>query len=170
LGAFLLYIGCANDNKLENQSTISKLESKLYSDTVNRINFEIAKSLIDEYAKYTQLYPNDTMSPLYAFKAGELNLSMNLPKIAFGYFDQVATKFPQNRKSSFATFMKGFIYDGPLNDTALARKYYTEFLVKYPNHPLANDAQFSMKNLGKSDEELVEEFEDKLKASGQTIQ
>jgi hypothetical protein len=33
------------------------------------------------------------------------------------------------------------------------------FLKKYPKHPYCKDAEMSIKNLGKTDEELIREFE-----------
>ena len=166
MGAFLL-AACQDNEQTISLKTISDLEKKVFSDSAQRLDPIIGQSLITEYGKFSQLYPSDSLSPEYTFKAGELSLSLNKPLEAFGYFEQVATRFPEYKRASYAIFMKGFIYDGPLNDTALARKFYVDFLNKYPNHPLSKDAGFSLRNLGKTDEELVREFEQKLSEAGQ---
>jgi len=45
---------------------------------------------------------------------------------------------------------------------------YREFLQKYPNHEFADDAELSLKNLGKTPEELLEQFQ--KTATGDSIQ
>lgn len=41
-----------------------------------------------------------------------------------------------------------------------AEKYYKLFLEKYPNNDFTDDAEISLKNLGKTPEQLIEEFEE----------
>lgn len=56
--------------------------------------------------------------------------------------------------------MIGFVYENDLNDLENAKQTYEAFLQKYPNDPdFADDAQMALKNLGKSPEELIKEFE-----------
>lgn len=43
----------------------------------------------------------------------------------------------------------------------MARKLYTEVVEKYPNERIALDAKLCIQHLGKSDEELIREFEKK---------
>ena len=45
----------------------------------------------------------------------------------------------------------------------MAKKYYTLFLQNYPNASMAKDVQFSLQNLGRSADDIVKEFEEKLK-------
>ncbi len=46
-----------------------------------------------------------------------------------------------------------------LRDLDECKKYYEEFLEKYPESDFADDAEMSLKNLGKTPEELIMEFE-----------
>ena len=61
-------------------------------------------------------------------------------------------------------FLQGFVYESQLHNIIRAKEAYTEFIRKYPRHQLAKDAQFSIENLGKSDEELIKMFEEKNRA------
>ena len=53
--------------------------------------------------------------------------------------------------------------DNFLNDDAKAKIIYEEVIAKYPNLSYANDAKAAINNLGKTDEELIKEFEKKNK-------
>lgn len=167
---FVVLYGCGNSGKEKDLAIISGLENRFVADSLQNPKPALVDSLILEYGGFALSYPQDSLSPLYLFKAGELSLSTNQGQKALGYFDQVVRNYPQHEKASFALFMKGFVCDGPLKDTAKARQFYTEFCQKYPQHPLIADAMFSLRNLGKSDEELIREFESRLDSAGQTVQ
>ena len=58
-------------------------------------------------------------------------------------------------------FLKGFIIENNIKDDSLALKVYQDFRAKYPEHNLADDAQFLIENIGKSDEEILQMIENK---------
>ena len=62
-----------------------------------------------------------------------------------------------------ALFMKAFLFDESLKDVENARKYYQEFIDKYPNHEFAKQAKLLMENLGKSQEEVLKSLQGKNK-------
>jgi outer membrane protein assembly factor BamD (BamD/ComL family) len=74
-------------------------------------------------------------------------------------YDDFATRFPDDPKAPEALFFLGFVYDNQINDDTKAGTYYNDFLKKYPKHVLAKDVEASIRNLGKTDEELIREFE-----------
>jgi outer membrane protein assembly factor BamD (BamD/ComL family) len=164
-----LLLSCGPAGKEKDLQTISSLEKRLFGDSLNPPKPAVIDSLLTEYGGFAQTYAQDSLAPIFLFKAGELCISTNQGQKALGYFDQVYRLFPNHEKASYALFMKGFIYDGPLQDTAKARQFYTEFIQKYPQHPLSADALFSIRNLGKTDEELIREFEAKLDSAGQNL-
>jgi outer membrane protein assembly factor BamD (BamD/ComL family) len=65
------------------------------------------------------------------------------------YFQKILDEYPDGMYSSKALFMVGFVNANYLKNFEKARKYYTEFLKKYPNHDLADDAKYELENLGK---------------------
>jgi outer membrane protein assembly factor BamD (BamD/ComL family) len=165
----VLFVACNPAGKEKDLQTIASLEKRLFGDSLHPPKPAVIDSLLAEYGGFAQTYPKDSLAPILLFKAGELCVSTNQGQKALGYFDQVYRLFPENEKASYALFMKGFIYDGPLQDTAKARQFYNEFIQKYPQHPLSADALFSIRNLGKTDEELIREFEAKLDSAGQKV-
>ena len=52
-------------------------------------------------------------------------------------------------------FLTGFLCNEELKDLENAKNAYESFLAAYPNHEMADDAQFELKNLGKKPEELL---------------
>jgi outer membrane protein assembly factor BamD (BamD/ComL family) len=45
-----------------------------------------------------------------------------------------------------------------LNNEAEAKIIYEQIIKEYPQSPFANDAKYCIKNIGKTDEQLVQEF------------
>ncbi len=70
------------------------------------------------------------------------------------YFNKICEEHPNGLFSSKALFMVGYINANHLKDYDKARKYYTEFLNKYPDHELAVAAKYELDNLGKGLDDL----------------
>ena len=55
-------------------------------------------------------------------------------------------------------FLIAFTLDDGLKQFDEAKIAYEAFIGKYPNDPFADDAQFSLNNLGKDINELIDQF------------
>ena len=89
----------------------------------------------------------------YYAKANELMSKENWEE-AEQNFQSIIDKYPKGEYTAKAVFMVGFINANYTNNLDKARKYYNEFLEKYPNHELADDAKYELDNLGKSIDDL----------------
>ncbi len=69
-------------------------------------------------------------------------------------FKDIVTYYPEGKRAPEALFMLGFINANDLKKYDEAKKYYTEFIKKYPKHELADDAQYEIQNLGKDVNDL----------------
>ncbi len=69
-------------------------------------------------------------------------------------FTQVIEQFPNGQYASKSLFMVGYINANHLNNHDKASKYYAQFVDKYPDHELADDAQYELDNMGKGVDEL----------------
>ncbi len=93
-------------------------------------------------------------------KAAGLAKTIEDPKKAIELYAKVSNGLPRHPKAPTALFMEGFVYENDLGDLKKAKEIYESFLERYPNDPdFADDAQNSLKMLGKSPEEIVREFE-----------
>jgi tetratricopeptide (TPR) repeat protein len=140
---------------------IDAAEKALMADSSLTPDRAKANELIKLYISYADQFQDDTAAGSYLFKAGDIAFRIRQPQQALELFGRVQ-RYPANPKAAVALFLQGFINETELNDKAKAKSYYESFLEKYPNHELANDVRVTIANLGKSDEELVHEFEQHL--------
>jgi len=141
------------------QKMIDSIEIKMQATRTMPLDHGTAMFAMRCYDEYASYFPDETKSPEYLFKAGELANSLQLSQPALTYLSRVMNKYPNYKNAPYALFMQGMIYDDQLKDTANARKVYQQVIEKYPDSQLAKDAKASINNLGKSVEDLVKEFE-----------
>ncbi|MGD9487974.1 MAG: outer membrane protein assembly factor BamD [Calditrichaceae bacterium] len=64
-------------------------------------------------------------------------------------FKKLVENYPTGKKYGESLFMLGFINANNLENFEEAGKYYSEFIKKFPEHDLADDAQYELDMLGK---------------------
>ena len=153
----LLASSCSEKNKLEKQ--IASLEKDIFSVTDQTINTEKTAQLVDTYVAFADTYPQDKKAAEYLFNAGNVTMNLLDPKKAIAIFNRIMQSYPDFEKIPHCLFLKAFIYENQLNQLGQAEMLYREFLQKYPGHEFADDAELSLKNLGKTPEELLEQFQ-----------
>jgi tetratricopeptide (TPR) repeat protein len=137
---------------------IMKREKALREDTTG-VDPQKAASLMEAYAVYAERFPNRANSADRLFKAAELAMSLNHAVQSIKYFDKVYNDYEDYEKRPYALFLKAFVLENQAKEYDQAREVYQEFLDLYPQHEMADDAEYSVKNMGKSPEELIREFE-----------
>jgi len=128
--------------------------------TSNAINNQIAEKSIKVFYDFYSICKNDSLSPIFLLKAGQVSLSIRKYTDAKDYFTKVISEFPEFKNRAGAMFLLAQLYDeaSMLNDEAIAKKIYEQIIKEYPNSSYANDSRACIRNFGKSDEELVREF------------
>jgi len=159
----LLGISCAgpqkNNSDANLKDSIAVMEDKLYNSQDIQISKEDAIQLIGLYQKYATEFPKDSLAPVYLFRASDLSMNLQRPHETIALFNELLTKYPDYEKTPSVLFLKAFVYEDQLKDLKDAKIYYEEFLETYPDSDFADDAEMSLKNLGKTPEELILEFE-----------
>lgn len=74
-------------------------------------------------------------------------------------FEKVLKYYPAGINAPKAMFMIGFIHANNTKNLEEAKKYYTMFIEKYPQHELTNSADYELKHLGQ-DVNLLPMFHD----------
>ncbi|MGD9898582.1 MAG: outer membrane protein assembly factor BamD [Calditrichaceae bacterium] len=64
-------------------------------------------------------------------------------------FKKLVENYPTGKKYAESLFMLGFINANNLENFKDAEKYYNEFIKKFPEHDLADDARYELDMLGK---------------------
>lgn len=116
------------------------------------------RELIDEYDRFADAYPDDTNAPQCLLNAGGLANTLMQGEKAIAFYDRIIEKYPNHRTAAEAYFLKAFVYENTLQDLEKAKETYQEFIRKYPQHELADDAEVSLRNVGKSPEQLLLEM------------
>jgi tetratricopeptide (TPR) repeat protein len=168
IAAFFVSCGEVGDDKKEltpsdRQQSIKQLENFLYTSDITMFNDSAAKAVVEAYEAYYSLFPEDPLTPDYLFKAGEVSLGLNQPLKSMSFFKKVYDYYPNFEKAPYSLFLQAYVLDNHLNDDNRAGEVYQEFISKFPEHPMVKDAEFSIKNLGKTDEDLIKEFEENLR-------
>jgi TolA-binding protein len=69
-------------------------------------------------------------------------------------FKNLLENYPKGKNAPNAMFMIGFICANNLEKYDEAKKYYTMFMEKYPEHELYSSAKYELDNVGKDINEL----------------
>lgn len=136
---------------------INKRKAVAESDTTG--NKQILIELMDAYKAYGERFPNTAGAPDFTFRAGEIAMNLNSTVEAIKLFEIVYDEFRDYEKRPYALFLKAFVLENQANQLEEAERIYKAFIEEFPDHPMADDAAYSIKNMGKSPEELIKEFE-----------
>jgi hypothetical protein len=162
--AAVLLASCGGDRakapvQRDTLAVIDSLEAVLFGDDGTLDNSDAAMMLVRHYARYYQEHGADSLGIDMLFKAGEVSMGLGEGKLAVKYFTTVAEGHPDFHKAPEALFLAAFCEENLNRDLQQADFFYSEFIERHPDHPLASDAAFSRENLGKSEEELIRMFE-----------
>ncbi len=140
---------------------VDSLETKLRSQ--QQMDHQLGADMVLAYANFLNEFPEDEKVVEYLFKAGDVSMNMKEGKQAIDFFAKVHDDHLKSDKAQMALFLQAFIYETQLKDLAKAKSIYFQVIAEYPDTKLASDATASIQNLGKSDDELILEFEKKNK-------
>ncbi len=148
-------------SKTELSAKIQQEEKALFGDDAAKIDKKSALRLVSDYQQFAARFPDDSAAAGYLFKASDISMNMGKPHQTVAIFDKLINNYPEFRKIETCYFLRAFVYDDQLKDYTKAKQYYQEFLKKYPDSDFADDATMLLKNMGKTPEELINEFGDK---------
>jgi TolA-binding protein len=144
----------------ELQNQIKEMEKVLYASEV--LDVEKAKQMIRLYDLYHKNYYRDNICPDYLFKAGEISENIGQYNRAADFYRMCCAEYNNNFKlRGDCLFRLANVYDFKLNDYIKAKETYKQVIEQYPKTQLAKDAEAAIKMMGKSDAEMVREFERK---------
>lgn len=152
---------CSSRKKASKESIlkeIARFEQVLLNDTTGEINLTASYEAIKYYSLYENLYPEDSLTPELMFRKASLFKSLGKANEAISTLKKVEKNYPNYFNMDVCLFMLADIYENILQDTAIARKYYQDVIIKFPKSTLSVDASVILQNLGKKPEELLQEI------------
>ncbi len=142
---------------------ITEKENALFSNNSPVPDKTKVTEMVELYKKFAAKLPKDSLAPVYLYKAANLLMNSDKNDDAISLLDNIIKDYENFDKIEEAYFLKAFIYDNNIKNINKARTAYSDFLKKYPKSDLADDAQISIDNLGKTPEQIIKEIELKLK-------
>lgn len=156
----LLLTACTSRNQ-QAVKKIKALEKEIFTPTSPGISVEKGELLSSTYLTFVKDFPQDSLAPVYLFKAAEVKAGIGKAKEAVELYKDVYTKYPNSSKADYSLFLEAFVSENQLKDTAYAKQIYSKFLSLYPKHPLRQDVLFSLAHMGKSDADILKSIEQK---------
>ncbi len=134
------------------------LDSTLMKETT--VKKDLAERAINAFNIYASECMNDSLAPIFLLKAGQVAQSIANYKQAEVLLRKCTTAFPNFRNRGAALFLLAQLFDEStmLNNEAEAKTIYEDIIKSYPSTAWARDAKASIANLGKTDEQLIQEF------------
>lgn len=160
LGFMLIFSACT-PSKEKLREKIIAAETALFSNNHQEFSFDTKQSYatIAAYQEFVDAFPDDTAAPEYLFKKADLYRSLKEGEKSIQTYNHILEQYPDYHKAAYCLFLKGFVLENEMMNIEKAKEAYQSFLEKYPQHDLAKDVQFSLQNLGKSPEEIINQFE-----------
>src|SRR5687767_2926824 len=144
-------------------SLLKEIGMKMFNDSIYRLDENMAHLYVDACEAAVMAQPDIPAAPEYLHRAAETARTLrDIPK-AITLYDWIIERYPNHPRGATSLFLKAFTFDNDLKDFENARKYYEEFLKKYPENEFKESAEFLLENLGKSEEELKQILEEKSK-------
>lgn len=132
------------------------LESKILSSSNPDKNLmQEATTKFQDYAGY---FPTDPKAPEYLFKASDYALALGQPEKSIKILERIMKDYPSYNRMEDVMYNRADHLDFNLRDTTRAKEAYQEFITKYPQSDLVDDAQSRIENIGLSLEELADKF------------
>lgn len=140
---------------------ITGLEKELYA--ARQVDEKKARQVVSLYEKYYQSYHRDAEAADFLFKAGEVTENINQPYRAIDFYTRCYEEYPAFKFRAECLFRMANLYDYKINNYIKAKALYEEVKVQFPKSQLAKDADAAIKLMGKSDQDMIREFEKKNK-------
>lgn len=153
-----LFLFSCSPSRDEMTEKISKMEADMK--TAPKVDSNAVTELLSAYQNFASKYAKDSLAPDYLYKAAGLAVGFNRGTQAVELYETIISTYPEYRRIPECYFMEAFAYENAIGNIGKASEYYNKFLLKYPEHDLADDARAAIKFLGKSPEEMVKEFEE----------
>ncbi len=152
-----LFFACGPSQKTQKEN-IFRMQKELE----NNFDTTAVAKLIDMYDTYIVKYPEDSLIPEFIFRVAEANRALMRGTQALINYDLLIKQYPNSEYVPECYFLKGLVFEDVLYDFNAANLSYREFIDKYPEHHLKNDAELSLNYLGMSIEQIIETFSDTL--------
>ncbi len=144
---------------------LEELRLSVFSDSTGQINYRTAYAFINSSKFHALMLPQEEASPNLLYRAGEIARAIRDYEEALALYSHLTEQYPEHPHASKALFMQAFTLDDNLKQFDKARDKYERFLEAYPQDDFADDAKVLLENLGKDDQEIIDNLTKKQQES-----
>lgn len=156
--AFVM-LACGEKERKLTQDDLKAAEATLFNEDMT-VNDSVVTQVVEQYCLFVEQNPNDATAPDWLFKALEISVSRKDVEKSVAICDKMMQDYPRFDKTPIGMYMvASFIYEDQLHDFDKARTMYERIISDYPENEIIPSVQASLKNLGKTPEEIIREFE-----------
>jgi hypothetical protein len=152
--SLLLFASCKSDKKAMKNPELVRIDSletamkEAETKAPAEPDLNLAMHLAKAYQNYQAGHPDDSLSPRFLFRSGQLIENVFDDKgRALELYYNVYRKYPRSPYAPHALFMTGNLHHS-IRDSANAVNMLNLFLNKYPDHELKKDAAYLIASFG----------------------
>ncbi len=164
LATGMVSITACKPSREKSVAGIRDLEKRLFSPEATNFDKAKADSLMNLYDVFIERFPGDSLTPGFLFKSASIAMNSGNGVVAVELFDKYIKDFPDGKNAQLCLFFKAFVYENILKNLDKAKETYLLFIEQYPGNPFVKDAEMALKNLGKTPDQIVREFEARRQA------
>lgn len=170
----ILYSSCADGGKsapteAERIEEIERLMADMFkyssSPDMRAESDSVAALLKERYDAFVAKYPEHEVAPMYLDQAANIARKDKDYPAVLDYYQRIVKDYPDYENIVQVKFLIAFVYDTELNDKEKARSHYQAVASEHPEHNFGKNAKARLENLHMSDQELMEHFQEKNKAT-----
>lgn len=153
-----------SDEREQLIAQIDSLHSKMVNPQTMELNKTLATQALTAYDDFAKKFPDDSLNAEYLFRASDIARGLGNYAKAMEGLKEICNKYPNYKKVPESIFLQGYYMQEFFGDTLAAKEFYKTLIKKYPDHPFADDAKALMSMFGKSEADIIKEFEEKAKS------
>lgn len=129
------------------------------------LDVAIANKAIRVFTDYAFYCESDSLSPIFLIKTAQIATAINNPSQAKTVLERCISNYPKFKNKPAAIFLLAQLYDEPsqLNNEEEAKKLYDQLIYEYPKTEWSANAKAAISLIGKTDKEIIKEFNKKNK-------
>lgn len=136
------------------------LHASVYNDSLQQLDYKKAQDYINSSELHSTILSTSENSPIYIQKAAEIARALRNYTKALDLYEEVLAKYPDSKQAEQALFLSAFTLDNDMKKLDEAKQKYEAFLEKYPDSDFADDTAFLLENLGKDEEEIIQQLQE----------
>ncbi len=156
---------CSSDTNLDEKksliASIDSLQVKMFNPESMELDRSVASKGLMLYQEYVNKYPDDSLSAEYLFRSSDLARGLGDSKNSISYLENICKKYPKYKRIPECLFLQGYYHQEFFKDSVQAKYFYTQLIEKFPAHPFSKDAKVLLQLFGKSDADVIKDFEKK---------